>query len=64
MKTLRAVKGGEEIYTDYRYSMSKAPQWYKDDLKRFLVSKLNMSEEDVIGYIEKIDDSHIHEERV
>jgi len=53
--TLRPVEAGEEVLTDYKYSYSKAPQWYKDDLSNFLVNNFNMELSDIAEYIKKME---------
>ena len=55
--SLRQLEAGEEILTDYKYSYSKAPQWYKDDLSQFLVENFNMSLEEITDYISKMERS-------
>jgi len=55
--SLRQIEAGEEILTDYKYSYNKAPQWYKEDLSRFLVTNFNMSLEEINDYIDKMEKS-------
>ena len=54
IRSLRNLKKGEEILTDYKYNYSKAPEWYKNDLKQFLISTYDMSASDTDDYISKI----------
>ena len=63
VRTIRDMEAGEEIYTDYRYSISKAPKWYKEDLRNFLINNFKMEENDIEEYIRKVDTSYNGEER-
>ena len=62
--TIRQMEAGEEVYTDYRYSINKAPLWYKEDLRKFLVDNHNMKSSDIEEYINKAARSASQEERL
>ena len=53
--TMRDMACGEEVYTDYRYSISKAPKWYKEDLRNFLVNNFKMEDDDIEKYMKKVE---------
>ena len=53
------MEAGEEVLTDYKYSYSKAPQWYKDDLSSFLVNNFNMELSEIAEYINKMENKRI-----
>ena len=55
--SLRPLETGEEILTDYKYSYSKAPAWYRDDLHNFLENQYNMSKTDIAEYVDKMEAS-------
>ena len=53
--SLRRLEQGEEVLTDYKYSYSKAPQWYRDDLTNFLINNFNMETGDIAEYINRME---------
>jgi len=53
--SLRPLEAGEEVLTDYKYSYSKAPQWYRDDLSNFLINNFNMETADIAEYINRME---------
>ena len=44
-----------QVLTDYKYSYSKAPRWYKEELSSFLVNNCNMAAADIQEYINKME---------
>ena len=55
VSSLRRLEVGEEILTDYKYSYHKAPQWYRDDLNKFLVNNFNMGQLEISKISENIE---------
>lgn len=53
--SLRNIESGEEITCDYKYSWKKAPIWYKNSLKEFLVKVLKLSDQKVEDFIKKFE---------
>ena len=53
--SLRRLEPEEEILTDYKYSYSKAPQWYRQDLTNFLINNFNMETRDITEYINRME---------
>ena len=54
--SLRRLEPEEEILTDYKYSYSKAPQWYRQDLTNFLINNFNMETRDITEYINRMEE--------
>ena len=55
VRAVRAVAAGEELLTDYRYSYSKAPAWYRDSLRQFLTINFNLEEAEIAEFISKME---------
>ena len=61
--TIRTMEGGEEVLTDYRYCISKAPKWYKEELRNFLVNNFKMEQDDIEEYVKKMEKSNLEKQR-
>ena len=45
--SLREIKRGEEVTCDYKYRLTKAPEWYVKCLRNHLITNSGLSEEGV-----------------
>ncbi|XP_023348048.1 histone-lysine N-methyltransferase SETD7 [Eurytemora carolleeae] len=54
ISALHDMEPGEEVTTDYRYSLRKAPDWYRDCLLRYLVEHRELSRMEAEAYINDI----------
>ena len=61
---LKNLDRGDEILTDYKYNYNKAPQWYREDLTNYLVNNFNMGVPEISEYINKLENSRNHADRI